>query len=79
MKKSITEILGIKYPLVQGPMSWLTNAEFVASVSNAGGLGVFGPNAGQTTLTHSPVETAERMRREIQKTRGLTDKPYQLS
>ena len=76
MKSRIPEILGIKYPIVQGPMSWLTNAESVAAVSNAGGLGILGPNAGQTTLTTSVEETTERMRREIQKTKTLTDKPF---
>lgn len=76
MKKSVTEILGIEKPLVQGPMSWVTNAEFVAAVSNAGGLGVLGPNAGQTELTADPIETAERMRREIRKTKTLTNKPF---
>lgn len=76
MKKSVTEILGIEKPLVQGPMSWVTNAEFVAAVSNAGGLGVLGPNAGQTELTTDPIETAERMRREIRKTKTLTNKPF---
>ena len=38
----VTEILGIKYPIIQGAMSWVTNAEFVAAVSNAGGLGILG-------------------------------------
>ncbi|WGE52900.1 NAD(P)H-dependent flavin oxidoreductase [Actinobacillus equuli] len=76
MKNRITEILGIEKPIVQGPMSWVTNAEFVAAVSNAGGYGVLGPNAGQTEMTSSPIETAERMRAEIRKTKALTDKPF---
>lgn len=33
MGNRVTEIWGIKYPIIQGPMSWLTNAEFVAAVS----------------------------------------------
>ena len=49
----VESILGIKYPIIQGPMAWLTNAELVAAVSNAGGLGILGPNAGQTTVTTS--------------------------
>ena len=40
MQNRITEILNIQYPIVQGAMSWVTNAEFVAVVSNAGGLGI---------------------------------------
>ena len=76
MSNRVCEVLGIKYPIIQGPMSWLTNAELVAAVSNAGGLGTLGPNAGQTELTKDPVETAERMRREIRKVRELTNKPF---
>lgn len=75
----IESILGIKYPIIQGPMSWITNAELVAAVSNAGGLGILGPNAGQTTVTTSVEETTERMRREIKKTQELTDKPFAVT
>jgi NAD(P)H-dependent flavin oxidoreductase YrpB (nitropropane dioxygenase family) len=76
MKNRITEILSIEKPIIQGPMSWITNAEFVAAVSNAGGLGILGPNAGQVDVTRSPEITAERMRLEIQKTKSLTSKPF---
>ncbi len=77
MKKNrITEVLGIKYPIIQGPMAWMTDARLVAAVSNAGGLGILGPNAGQTEPTASPIETMERMRAEIRKTKELTDKPF---
>lgn len=72
----VCEILGIKYPIIQAGMSWLTNAEMVAAVSNAGGLGILGPNAGQTTVTYDVYETGERMRREIRKVKELTDKPF---
>ncbi|MDR3597648.1 nitronate monooxygenase [Clostridium sp.] len=75
-KNRVTEILKIKYPVIQASMSWITSAELAAAVSNAGGMGVLGPNAGQTTLTTDPMETAERMRREIRKTKELTDKPF---
>ncbi|SCP94858.1 NAD(P)H-dependent flavin oxidoreductase [Anaerobium acetethylicum] len=72
----VTEILNIKYPVIQASMSWITSAELAAAVSNAGGMGILGPNAGQTTLTIDSVETAERMRHEIRKTKELTDKPF---
>ena len=77
MKKNsrVSQVLGIEYPVLSAGMSWVTSAELAAAVSNAGGLGILGPNAGQTELTSSPEETAERMRREIRKTRTLTDKP----
>ena len=76
MKNRVTERLGIKYPIIQGPMAWMTDAKLVAAVSNAGGLGILGPNAGQNEPTSSPIETMERMRKEIRKTRELTDKPF---
>jgi NAD(P)H-dependent flavin oxidoreductase YrpB (nitropropane dioxygenase family) len=79
MKNRISKILNIEKPIVQGPMSWITNAELVAAVSNAGGLGILGPNAGQTSITTSPEITAERMRNEIIKTKNLTDKPFAVS
>lgn len=78
MKKNsrVAQILGIEYPVLQAPMNWLTSAELAAAVSNAGGFGILGPNAGQTVLTKDIHETAERMRQEIRKTRSLTDKPF---
>ncbi|TWT14358.1 nitronate monooxygenase family protein [Planomicrobium sp. CPCC 101079] len=76
MTNRICEILNIEKPIVQGPMSWITNAEFVAAVSNAGGLGFLGPNAGQIDTTRSPEISAERMRAEVQKLKSLTDKPF---
>ena len=57
-------------------MDWITDAHLVAAVSNAGGLGVLGPNAGVRTMTEDVVETGERLRREIRKVRSLTDKPF---
>ncbi|WP_056948610.1 NAD(P)H-dependent flavin oxidoreductase [Secundilactobacillus odoratitofui] len=77
--RSVTEILGTKYPLIQAPMSWVTDARLVAAVSNAGGLGVLGPNAGQIEVTDDPIDTAERMRQELRKARQLTDKPIGLN
>ncbi|WP_241575441.1 NAD(P)H-dependent flavin oxidoreductase [Rosenbergiella nectarea] len=74
----ICQILGIEKPVVQGPLSWLTDARLVAGVSNAGGLGVLGPNAGLTAATavSTPHETAEKIREEIRKTKKLTEKPF---
>jgi enoyl-[acyl-carrier protein] reductase II len=48
---------------------------FSRAVSNAGGLGVLGPNAGLTaeTAVSTPEETAEKMREEIRKTKRLTE------
>jgi enoyl-[acyl-carrier protein] reductase II len=79
MTKTVTEILKTKYPLVQGPLAWLTNADFVAAVCEAGALGTLGPNAGQTEVTRDPIETAERMRREIRAVREKTDRPFAVN
>lgn len=57
-------------------MDWITGAELAAAVSNAGGLGVIGPNAGARTVTHSVEETGERLRRQIRKAKALTPKPF---
>ncbi|QGN37851.1 NAD(P)H-dependent flavin oxidoreductase [Klebsiella oxytoca] len=74
----ICQILKIEKPVIQGPLSWLTDARLVAAVSNAGGLGVLGPNAGLTAgmAVATPEETAEKMREEIRKTKRLTEKPF---
>lgn len=74
----ICQILGIEKPVIQGPLSWLTDARLVAAVSNAGGMGVLGPNAGLTaeTAVSTPEATAEKMREEIRKTKKLTEKPF---
>jgi len=75
---SVGQILGIEKNVIQGPLSWLTDARLVAAVSNAGGLGVLGPNAGLTadTAVSTPEATAEKMREEIRKTKMLTEKPF---
>ncbi|MCL6638869.1 MAG: nitronate monooxygenase [Firmicutes bacterium] len=67
MKTRITELLGIKYPIIQGGMQWLSRAELAAAVSNAGGLGII------TAATHAGKE---ELVAEIRKTRSLTDKPF---
>ena len=39
MKTEITELLGIRYPIIQGGMAWVADYHLAAAVSNAGGLG----------------------------------------
>lgn len=79
--KNVCEILGIEKAVIQGPMSWLTDAYLVAAVSNAGGLGVLGPHAGQTAVTaaKTPLDAAKKMREEIRKTKTLTKKPFAVN
>jgi len=62
----ITKLLGIKYPIFQGGMAWVSSASLVAAVSNAGGLGVLGAGSMEP----------EMVRKEIQKIRELTSKPF---
>lgn len=51
LKTRVCELLDIKYPIIQAAMAWVINAEMVAAVSNAGGLGTLGLSAGQTIIT----------------------------
>ncbi|MDB5982111.1 MAG: 2-nitropropane dioxygenase precursor [Pseudomonas sp.] len=67
MKTRVTEMLGIRYPIVQGGMMWVGRAELAAAVSNAGGLGML------TALTQpNPAALAD----EIARCREMTDKPF---
>ena len=79
MNNRITELLGIEYPIISAAMTWVTSAEFVAAVSNAGGMGVLGPNAGQTDKAISAADMAERLTKEIRKVRALTDRPFAVN
>ena len=67
MKTRITELCGIEHPIVQGGMMWVGTAEMAAAVSNAGGLGIL------TALTQP---TPDALRREIDRCREMTDKPF---
>ena len=67
MKTRVTELLGIRYPILQGGMQWVGKAELVSAVSNAGGLGVL------TALTQP---TPQALAQEIARTRTLTHKPF---
>jgi nitronate monooxygenase len=62
-----TELCGIDHPIVQGGMMWVGRAELAAAVSNAGGLGIL------TALTQP---TPDDLRREIDRCRTMTDKPF---
>jgi enoyl-[acyl-carrier protein] reductase II len=66
MKHKICDILGISYPIIQGPMAWASDSKLAAAVSNAGGLGIMG-------IGFSPVEIFQS---EIVNIKKLTDKPY---
>jgi NADH:quinone reductase (non-electrogenic) len=67
MKTRITELFGIKHPIIQGGMHYVGFAPLAAAVSNAGGLGII------TGLTQ---KTAADLANEIARCRDLTDKPF---
>lgn len=66
LQTRISALLGVDYPVIQAPMSWVARAQLAAAMSNAGGFGI--------------VETGSRqldeIRDEIRKMADLTDKPY---
>lgn len=66
MKTSVTELLGIQYPVIQGGMAWVAEHNLAAAVSNAGGLGII-------AAANAPVEY---VRGEIRKVKEMTDKPF---
>ena len=66
MKTKITELLGIKYPILQGGMAWIAESTLAAAVSNAGGAGIIAGGSAP----------AEVIKEEIHKAKALTDKPF---
>jgi len=70
LKTRITEMLGIEHPIVQGGMMWVGRAELASAVSNAGGLGI---------LTGLTQPTPDDLRREIDRCRSMTDKPFAVN
>ena len=69
MKNRFCELLGIRYPIVQGGMAWSSDGALAAAVSEAGGAGIIG-TGGRTT---------EWVAEEIKKAKGLTDKPFGIN
>jgi nitronate monooxygenase len=67
MKTRVTDLIGTRYPIIQGGMQWVGRAELASAVSNAGGLGIL------TALTQP---TPEDLAREIARCREMTDKPF---
>ena len=59
----ITKLLGIKYPIIQGGMAWVADADLAAAVSNAGGLGVLA--GGNLTKEQAKKEMGEILRKGI--------------
>jgi enoyl-[acyl-carrier protein] reductase II len=73
MKKTqLCDLLGIEYPIIQGGMVWIANAELAAAVSNAGGLGLISATAG---MSHDGDPVAH-LGQQIKTARSLTSKPF---
>ena len=66
MKNRLCELLGIKYPIIQGGMAWSSDGTLAAAVSNAGGAGIIGTGG----------RSDEWVEEEIKKAKSLTDKPF---
>lgn len=68
-KNKLCQLLGIKYPIIQGGMAGISEANLVSAVSNAGGLGTIG----------SGLMSASWLEKEIQKTKELTKAPFAVN
>lgn len=66
-KTKVTDLLGIKYPIIQGGLAYLAYSDLAAAVSNAGGLG---------QITAMSLPSPESLRNEIRKTREKTKNPF---
>mmetsp|Transcript_27978 Transcript_27978/g.42662 ORF Transcript_27978/g.42662 Transcript_27978/m.42662 type:complete len:341 (+) Transcript_27978:110-1132(+) len=67
LRTALTDLLGIKHPIIQGGMQYVGYAEMASAVSNAGGLGIL------TALTQA---TPDDLRKEIHRCRTMTSKPF---
>jgi NADH:quinone reductase (non-electrogenic) len=66
-KTRVTELLDIKYPIIQGGLAYLAYADLCAAVSNAGGLG---------QITAMSLDSPDALRAEIKKAKMMTDKTF---
>ena len=62
----LCELLGIDYPVFQGGMAWVADAELAAAVSNAGGLGIIGAGNAPADVVQAQIRAAAT----------LTNKPF---
>ncbi|MFW5440789.1 nitronate monooxygenase [Aerococcus urinaeequi] len=69
MKIDFWERIGVEYPIIQGAMAWVADADLASAVSNAGGLGVIGTGHDRVDLVQAKVEKMQQ----------LTDKPFAVN
>ena len=65
----ICQMIGIKYPIFQGGMAWISDARLAAAVSNAGGLGIIACG----------FEKVDKVAEQIKLAKTLTDKPFGMN
>ncbi|WP_299979338.1 nitronate monooxygenase family protein [Desulfobacula sp.] len=70
LQTSVTQLLGIKHPIIGGAMMSISKADFVAAISNAGGLGI---------LASAIYQTKDEFARAIDRLTQLTDKPFAVN
>ncbi len=66
-KTSVTELLGSKYPIIQGAFAGFGTSALAAPVSEAGGFGI---------ITAAALRTPEGLRQDIARAKSMTDKPF---
>lgn len=66
METKLTDLLGIKYPIIQGAMAWVSEANLAAAVGNARGAGVIATGGREVSWVREQIRTAKQ----------LTDKPF---
>jgi enoyl-[acyl-carrier protein] reductase II len=66
MSNKITELFGIRYPIIQAGMIWCSGWELASAVSNAGGLGIIGAGSMYPDI----------LREQVRKCKAATDKPF---
>ncbi|MBR2129360.1 enoyl-[acyl-carrier-protein] reductase FabK [Aerococcus sp.] len=69
MKTDFWERIGVEYPIIQGAMAWVADADLASAVSNAGGLGVIGTGHDRVDVVQAKVEKMQQ----------LTDKPFAVN
>lgn len=69
MKTDFWERIGVEYPIIQGAMAWVADADLASAVSNAGGLGVIGTG-------HDSVDVVKA---KVEKMQTLTGKPFAVN
>jgi nitronate monooxygenase len=67
LKTKVTEMLGIEYPIIGGAMMWISTAEYVAAMSEAGGMGI---------IASANYKSKEAFDQAIGRMKNLTKKPF---